>query len=102
MNRLRSDENAAVAAKRVELDQINRRIRRIVELITDEDAPVRLLKQQLVALEARQLGLEQELAGVSAPAPLLHPTLPKFIGSASSTCTRLCAPTTECEMELST
>jgi len=32
MNRLRSDENAASATKRAELDHVDRRIRRIVEL----------------------------------------------------------------------
>jgi site-specific DNA recombinase len=75
INRLRSDENAAAATRRAELDHVDRRIRRIVELITDEDAPVRALKQELVTLEARQLALQQDLAGASAPAPLLHPNL---------------------------
>ena len=41
VNRLRIDENAAAAMQRAELDHLERRIRRIVELITDEDAPVR-------------------------------------------------------------
>jgi site-specific DNA recombinase len=72
VNRLRIDEGAAAATKRAELDHLGRRIRRIVELMTDEDAPVRALKNQLVALETRQLALQQELAEVGAPAPLLH------------------------------
>jgi DNA invertase Pin-like site-specific DNA recombinase len=75
VNRLRSDENAAAATKRAELDHVDRRIRRIVELITDEDAPVRALKQELVTLEARQLALQQDLEGARAPAPLLRPSL---------------------------
>ena len=75
VNRLRIDENAAAAMQRAELDHLERRIRRIVELITDEDAPVRALKNELVALEARQLVLQQELAEIGAPAPLLHPNL---------------------------
>ena len=44
VNRLRSGENVAAEAKRAELDNVERRIRRIVELITDEEAPVRALK----------------------------------------------------------
>jgi DNA invertase Pin-like site-specific DNA recombinase len=75
LNRQRHDEQAAVAAKRKELDQVERRIRRIVELITDDDAPLRALKQELVTLEARQLVLNRELAEAAAPAPLLHPNL---------------------------
>ena len=75
MNRLRADGNAAATAKGDELDHIERRIRRIVQLITDDDAPVRSLKQELITLEARQLALQQELAVVDAPAPLIHPDL---------------------------
>ena len=41
VNRLRIDGNAAVEARAHELDRIERRIRKIVELITDDDAPVR-------------------------------------------------------------
>jgi DNA invertase Pin-like site-specific DNA recombinase len=75
VNRLRRGENAAAAAKQAQLDQTERRIRRIVELIIDDDAPVRALKQELVTLEELQLTLQQELAEVGAPAPLLHPNL---------------------------
>ncbi len=52
VNRLRADGNAAAEAKRTDLDRIERRIRRIVALITDDDEPVRALKQELVDLEA--------------------------------------------------
>jgi septal ring factor EnvC (AmiA/AmiB activator) len=61
VNRLRASENAAADAKRRELDRIERRTRRIVELITEDDAPTRALKQELVALEARQDTLREEL-----------------------------------------
>ena len=54
VNRLRTAENTVADAKRAKLDRIERRIRRIVELITEDDAPLRALKQELVALEARQ------------------------------------------------
>ena len=58
VNRLRNDENAASATKRAELDHVDRRIRRLVELITDDEAPVRALKQELITIEARQLALQ--------------------------------------------
>jgi site-specific DNA recombinase len=75
LNRLRNQEHAEAAAKRAELDQLERRIRRIVTLITDDDVPLRALKQELTALEARQLVLQQALAEAAAPAPSLHPNL---------------------------
>jgi site-specific DNA recombinase len=75
VNRLRSNGAAEVQSQRSELDRVERRIRRIVEVITEDDAPVRALKQELVALEARQLTLQQELATTAAPAPLIHPNM---------------------------
>ena len=75
VNRLRTEQNGAAEAKRAELDRIQRRIRRIVELITEDDAPLRALKQELVTLEARQLTLQQNVAASEAPAPLIHPNL---------------------------
>jgi len=64
----------AQSSKRVpELGQ--RRIRRIVALIGEDDVPLRALKQELVSLEAQQLALQQELAARDAPAPLIHPNL---------------------------
>jgi site-specific DNA recombinase len=93
VNRLRSDENATTATKRAELDRVERRIRRIVELITDKDAPVRALKRELVTLEARQLLLQRDLAEAAAPVRYFIPTSPSSIGNASSACMRRCART---------
>jgi site-specific DNA recombinase len=75
INRLRMDANAAAQSQQGELNRVERRIRRIVELITEDDAPLRALKEELVSLEARQLTLQQELAARDAPAPLIHPNL---------------------------
>ena len=75
VNRFRMEENGAVAARRAELDRVERRIHLIVELITDDDAPLRALKQELMTLEARQLTLRHEVAAAEAPAPLIHPNL---------------------------
>ena len=57
VNRLRIEANGEAESKSAERDRIARRIRRIVELITEDDAPLRALKQELVTLEARQLTL---------------------------------------------
>jgi hypothetical protein len=52
-------EKLAVAeSEKVELAQGERRIRKLVELITDDDAPVKALKNELTALECRQSELQ--------------------------------------------
>ena len=75
VNRLRMDENAEIVAQKSELDKVERRIRRIVEMITDDDAPIRALKDELRALEARRTELEASRAQAKAPKPLLHPNV---------------------------
>jgi site-specific DNA recombinase len=75
VNRLRSEENASVDGQKAELARIERRIGKLVELITDDDAPVKALKADLKSLEARQAELERALAIATAPAPLIHPNL---------------------------
>ena len=75
LNRLRSEGNAELEAQRVELVRIERRTRKLVELITEDDAPVKALKAELRTLEARQGELEKALAITTAPAPLIHPNL---------------------------
>ena len=54
---------------------MERRIRRIVELIAEDDTPMRALKKELVTLEERQELLQQELTTASDPVPLIHPGL---------------------------
>jgi site-specific DNA recombinase len=54
---------------------MERQTRKLVELITEDDVPVKSLKAELRALEQRQSELEQALATASAPAPLIHPNL---------------------------
>jgi site-specific DNA recombinase len=75
VNRLRIEATGEAKSKRAELERIERRIGRIVELITEDDAPLRAMKQELVNLEARQLILQHEIATDEAPAPLIHPNL---------------------------
>jgi predicted RNase H-like nuclease (RuvC/YqgF family) len=52
VNRLRHEENATVEAEKTELGRIDRRIRKLVKLITEDDAPVNALKDELRLLEA--------------------------------------------------
>lgn len=75
LNRHRSERNAELEVQCTELAKIERRTRKLVELITEDDAPVKALKAELRALEERQAALESALAVSTAPAPLIHPNL---------------------------
>ena len=75
LNRLRREGNAELEAQRTELAEIERRTRKLVELITEDDAPVKALKAELRTLEQRQGELEKALSVATAPAPLIHPNL---------------------------
>ncbi len=74
VNRLRMAETARYAAARDELARIDRRLKKIVDAIA-EGVPGRTLKDELVALEARQDELRALLAGQGPAQPLLHPNL---------------------------
>jgi site-specific DNA recombinase len=84
LNRLRNEESAALATKRAELDQVERRIRRIVDLITDDDAPLRALKQELTTLEARHVSWPCRTSSQRRPRRrhCSTPTSPRYTGSA--------------------
>ena len=74
VNRLRGHESAKSEQLKRELDQVEKRIRRIVEAIA-EGVRARSLKDELLALEQRQEELEREIARAPKPQPLLHPNL---------------------------
>ena len=72
INRLRMAETARYAAARDELVRIDRRLRTLVDAIAD-GASVRTLKDELVALEARQDELNDLLSKERPSKPLIHP-----------------------------
>ena len=75
INRLRIEESSTLEAQRTALEKVNRRTRKIIELITEDDAPVQAMKAELRALEVKQAELEKTLASAQAQAPLIHPTM---------------------------
>jgi hypothetical protein len=71
VNRLRGHEGARVEQLKRELEQTEKRIRRIGEAIA-EGVPARSLKHELLALKRRQEELEREIARTAEPRHLLH------------------------------
>ena len=74
LNRLRSADSANHARMRAELATIGRKIRKIIDAITD-GVPALSLKDEVMALEARQEELNTKLANAKDPEPLIHPNL---------------------------
>ncbi len=73
-NRLRAAEGGCIEHAKTELLGIERRLRKIVDAIA-EGVPARTLKEELLALEARQDELRGLLAAPEPDKPLLHPNL---------------------------
>jgi site-specific DNA recombinase len=81
INRQRGDQAGRRERLAAELRQIERRLRRIVDAIT-EGLPARTLKDELLALEQRQDQLETELAAAPEAEPTrLHPNLAEIYRS---------------------
>src|SRR6185312_10206224 len=77
LNRLRNEEQATRALHLDEQSTIERRLRKVVNAITD-GAPVRALKEELMRLEARQQELGQQLSRGAEHRPLIHPNVAKI------------------------
>lgn len=75
LNRTRMDGSAEFEAHQTELNKVERRIRKIVEVITDDDAPIKALKEELRALEVRQEHLQAKVSQPRPTGPLIHPNL---------------------------
>ena len=74
VNRLRIERSAEHDRAASELATIDRKLRKIVDAITD-GVPARTLKEELGALERRKEELEHRLASTPDAEPLVHPNL---------------------------
>jgi hypothetical protein len=88
VNRLRIDESSTLEAQRTALDKVKRRTGKLIELITEGDAPVQAMKAELRTLEAKQAELENIFASAQAPAPPIHPALAEVWPAPMSVSTR--------------
>jgi hypothetical protein len=73
-NRLQSEVSAGLAQQQGELARVERQLEKLVDALAD-GAPVSMVKDRMVSLEARREELKRSLAGATAPAPRLHPSL---------------------------
>jgi hypothetical protein len=74
MNRLRMEHRASLSAAEREIDRIEARRRKLIEMVM-EGVPPSEVKDELTANAARREEMKARLAAADAPPPLLHPEM---------------------------
>jgi len=74
MNRLRMEHRAGLSAAEREIDRIEVRRKKLIEMVM-EGVPPSEVKDELTANAARREELKAKLAAADAPPPLLHPEM---------------------------
>jgi len=73
-NRLQGEAKAGLTVAREELERIQRQLSKLVDALAD-GVPASAVRDRMVALDARRVALEEQLATMTEPAPRLHPGL---------------------------
>ena len=73
-NRLQSEANGELEARKTELARVKGQLERLVDALV-QWTPVVAIRDRMQTLERRRVTLEAELATAVAPAPRLHPNL---------------------------
>jgi site-specific DNA recombinase len=77
MNRLRMEHRAGLSAAEREMERIELRRKKLIEMVMDGVAPS-VVKDELNANAARREQLEAQLAAAGEPSPLLHPEMARI------------------------
>jgi DNA invertase Pin-like site-specific DNA recombinase len=77
MNRLRMEQRASLSAAEREIERIEVRRKKLIEMVMDGVAPS-VVKDELNANAARREQLETRLAATEEPPPLLHPEMARI------------------------
>ena len=77
MNRLRMQHRASFSAAEREIERIEIRRKKLIEMVMDGVAPS-VVKDELNANAARREQLEAQLAAAGEPSPLLHPEMARI------------------------
>ena len=75
MNRLRMEQRAGLTSAKREVDRIGRRIKKLLDLMLDDQITVTEAKTEMKALDERRQELQAQLAIADDPPPLLHPSM---------------------------
>jgi site-specific DNA recombinase len=75
MNRLRMEQRAGLTSAKREVERIGRRIKKLLDLLLDDEIDMAEGKAEMKALDARRKELEIQLKAAEEPPPLLHPSM---------------------------
>src|SRR5262245_59653809 len=75
MNRLRMEQRAGLTSAKREVERIGRRIKKLLDLMLDDEITVDEGKAEMKALDSRRKELEAQLKNADEPPPLLHPSM---------------------------
>jgi hypothetical protein len=73
MNRLRMEQRAGLSSAKREVERIGRRIKKLLDLMLDDQIAVEEGKAEMNALDSRRKELEAQLKSTDEPPPLLYP-----------------------------
>src|ERR687891_2049133 len=75
MNRLRMEQRAGLTSAKREVERIGRRIKKLLDLLLDDEIDMAEGKAEMKALDARRKELDAQLKAADEPPPLLHPSM---------------------------
>jgi chorismate mutase len=75
MNRLRMERRASLSSAKRDVERIGTRIKKLLDLMLDDEIAVDEGKTEIKALDARRKGLQAQLETADEPPPLLHPEM---------------------------
>jgi hypothetical protein len=75
MNRLRMERRASLSSARREVERIGARIKKLLNLMLDDEISVDEGKAEIKSLDARRKELQASLETADEPPPLLHPEM---------------------------
>ncbi len=75
MNRLRMEQRASMTSANLEVARIGTRIKKLLNLMLDDEIAVDEGKVEMKALDGRRKELEAQLKTADEPPPLLHPKM---------------------------
>ena len=75
MNRLRMERRASLSSAKREVERIGTRIKKLLNLMLDDEIAVDEGKAEIKSLDARRKELQTRLQNAEEPPPLLHPEM---------------------------
>jgi hypothetical protein len=75
MNRLRMERRASLSSGKREVERISTRIKKLLNLMLDDEIAVDEGKAEIKTLDARRKELQAQLESADEPPPLLHPEM---------------------------